>query len=664
MNRKWLWWLAGLVVVIAVPVVVLATLDANRIKPWVNSRVSAALERPFAINGDLQLHWVREIDGKVRWWLPRPQVSAGDITIANPSWSKEKQLARIHALKLVLDPLPLFSGNIALPLLEADRAAIALERKSDGRNNWSFGDDSADKPSRWRVVPGSVRIHNSTLRFDDARQKLAIAATADTNERGVTWKLNGTFNGAAVTGSGHAGALLALQDKDTPFPLEAHLKVGETRIDATGTMTDPSHLAALDMRLAVAGASMAHLYPLTGVTLPETPPFSTSGRLVGKLDDAGGTWRYENFKGKVGDSDIGGTLTYAARAPRPLLSGELVSQLLNFADLAPLIGADSNADKERRNAAVMQPEGKALPVEPFKTERWKSIDADVKFSGRKIVRAEELPITDLNTRVRMQDGVLTLSPLDFGVAGGDLISTIRLDGSKEPLQATLKITSRHIKLRELFPTVEAMRSSMGEVNAAASLSATGQSVAALLGASNGEIKALIDRGTVSKFLLEAAGLNIGSAVLAKLFGDREVQIHCAVGDFTVENGVASTRTSLVDTEDATIAITGTVSLLEEKLDLTVKPDSKGVRVLSLRAPLYVDGTFKNPDVRIDKGILALRAGGAVALGALAPPAALLTLIDTGTDEKQDNGCAQLLAAAHEKPQAPPPGQTAVPAAKR
>ena len=89
--------------------------------------------------------------------------------------------------------------------------------------------------------------------------------------------------------------------------------------------------------------------------------------------------------------------------------------------------------------------------------------------------------------------------------------------------------------------------------------------------------------------------------------------------------------------------------------MTIKPASKGLRVLSLRAPLYVRGSFKQPKVSVDKGVMAIRAGGALVLAGLAPVAALLPLIGTGS--QQDSECARLLAQARVKPLAPAPGKT-------
>ena len=42
-----------------VVVVIIATFDWNRLKPTINQKVSADLNRPFAIRGDLGVAWVR-----------------------------------------------------------------------------------------------------------------------------------------------------------------------------------------------------------------------------------------------------------------------------------------------------------------------------------------------------------------------------------------------------------------------------------------------------------------------------------------------------------------------------------------------------------------------------------------------------------------------------
>ncbi|CAM2176538.1 AsmA family protein [Burkholderia orbicola] len=471
----------------------------------------------------------------------------------------------------------------------------------------------------------------------------ASGAAAPAKPAGPTYafglKVDGRYKNVPISGTGKVGGVLAIQDTSQPFPLQADVKAGDTRLAIVGTLTDPRHLAALDLRLWLQGTSMSHLYQLTGITLPDTPPYATEGRLIGNFKPNASTFRYENFNGRVGGSDLGGTLTWAQREPRPKLSGELVSNLLQFSDLAPVIGADSAASKKKRGDTTRQPPDRVLPVAAFRTERWSAIDADVKFTGRKLIKSADLPITNLYTHILMQDGVLTLEPLQFGVAGGTLATNAHLDGSRTPLKGRFTLAARHLKLKQLFPTQKVMQSAFGEINGDASLSATGNSPAALAATSTGEVKALITNGRISRLLMEAAGLNVANVVYEKLFGNRDVNINCAAIDFVATDGMLDPKVFALDTDDALINVDGPINLRDESLDLKIHPHTKGFRIFSLRSPLYAKGTFKNPKVGVDAGALALRAGAMVGLGLINPFAALIPLI--APSNNRDVPCSEL-----------------------
>jgi uncharacterized protein involved in outer membrane biogenesis len=257
----------------------------------------------------------------------------------------------------------------------------------------------------------------------------------------------------------------------------------------------------------------------------------------------------------------------------------------------------------------------------------------------------------------MDNGVLSLAPLNFGFAGGRLTTELNINGRSNPAKARMKVSARGLRLQELLPKIESMPANIGEIRGDAELSAAGNSIAALLASANGEVKSLISQGSVSKFMLEAAGLNIASAVAAKLFGDHPVQLNCMATDLGVTDGVMQIRTFILDTTDAKIIGEGNINFVDEKFNLVLRPESKGIRVITLRTPLYIGGTFKKPDIGVDAGVIAARAGAAAVLGvAAAPAAALLALIDPGP--AGDSPCVPLLKQAGEKPQAPPPGKIA------
>ncbi|NWD66133.1 AsmA family protein [Pseudomonas gingeri] len=672
-TRKILAWTgASLVLLLAVLVAVIALFDWNRVKPPINAKVSAILHRPFAINGDLSLRWQREADeGGWRAWVPWPHLIAEDLTLGNPDWSKSPQMVTLKRVELRLSPLPLLAQQVVIPRIDLTEPNANLERLADGRASWTFQFDPTDpkaEPSSWVVDIGAIGFDKGHVTFDDQSLKAHLDLVIDPLGKSIPFgdivgdkaakkalekgaapqdyafalKVKGQYHGQNLAGSGKIGGLLALQDAAKPFPVQADVKIADTRIAVAGTLTDPRNLGALDLRLTLSGASLGNLYPLTGVTLPDSPAYETDGHLIAKLrDPAGAAFTYENFNGKIGTSDIHGSLVYLASQPRPKLSGTLVSNQLLMTDLAPLIGADSNAKQKARGGESKQPADRVLPVEEFRTERWRDMDADVEFTGKRIVHSSELPFTDLYTHLMLTDGELSLEPLRFGVAGGKLDAQIRLNGRTTPMQGRAKLTARNFKLKQLFPTFEPMKTSFGELNGDADIAGTGNSVAKLLGTSNGDLKMLVNDGAISRGLMEIAGLNVGNYVVGKIFGDKEVKINCAAADLGIKSGLATTRLFVFDTENAIIYIDGTANFANEQLDLKVTPESKGFRLLSLRSPLYVRGKFIKPDAGVQAVPLMLRGAGMLALGVIAGPAAgLLALVAPSGDEP--NQCAPLL----------------------
>jgi hypothetical protein len=697
-SRKVLTWISGgLLALIVILVVVIATFDWNRMKPFISDKVSQAIGRPFAIGGDLSVDWQRDRSGGwLASLLPWPQFTARDVSIGNPEWAAKPKFAQLDALRFRLSLLPLLAHRVDVPSLQLVHPRVDLERDKASRATWSFTLPQGKPASAWKLNLGRIAFDRGAITLDDALSRIRLEATvaplqgaipydqivaeqstaareqadrrvgtsakkrmargkatADQAERigratpttvyQFSWDAEGSYQGSPLKGRGRTGAVLALQDKSAPFPVQADVRIGDSHIALVGTLTDPLHLGALDLRLWFSGSSMAGLYPLTGITLPDTPPYATEGHLQAQLHRGGSRYSYRNFHGRVGGSDLSGNLLFVTGGARPKLSGDLHSDLLRFTDLAPLIGADSNAEKKQRGDGTPQPTDKLLPVEPFRTDRWQAMDADVSFTGARIVRGEALPIDSLSTHLVLDNGALYLDPLSFGLAGGSVRSNLTLDGSRTPMRGLLKLDARHLKLKQLFPTFEPMRTSFGEINGNADLAAQGNSIAALLGSANGELKLLMNDGAISKTLLETAGLNVGNIVIGKLFGDKTVQINCAASDMTAKNGLFDMRLFVFDTTDATINVTGTVNMATEKLDLDVQPHTKGMRIFSLRSPLYVRGTLKHPDVGVQKGPLLLRGAGAVALGVVAAPAAALAaLVAPSHDNDGDNACRAVL----------------------
>lgn len=127
------WTFATLATLLAILVVVIATFDWNRVKPLLNEKVSEALHRPFAINGNLAVHWRTEPEeGGWRAFVPWPHFTAEDLTLGNPEWLKEPRMVGLERVDFRLAPLPLIVQRISIPRIDLVKPSASLIRLADG----------------------------------------------------------------------------------------------------------------------------------------------------------------------------------------------------------------------------------------------------------------------------------------------------------------------------------------------------------------------------------------------------------------------------------------------------------------------------------------------------------------------------------------------------
>jgi uncharacterized protein involved in outer membrane biogenesis len=620
--------------------------------------------RELVIGGDL----------KVSLGWPSPRVRANTVSFANPPWAKEKRMVAVDDMEFTVDLLALLRKHLVFPEVRMTRPVVFLELAADGRKTWLLDLDQSDETAR--ILIGRLTLDHGRLGYDDAKQKTSIRSDISTQDMransadatGVVFSADGLYKGLALAAHGSGGSVLALYDEKVPYPLQVDATVGHTGIKADGTVTSLFKFSAMDMHLALRGDSLAQLYPLFGIAVPETHPFAIAGRII--LNEQ--MWRYEKFSGHMGKSDFAGTLQAENGGVRPFVHGDVVSQLLNFDDLGPIIGAKEQrpapaVHKSRapgqaagatNKAVALAPAAIAgphvLPDIPFKTERWNSVDADVTLHAKTILRAKELPLENLVTHLKMQNSLLTLDPIDFGFAGGHLKAVISLDGRQKPIQARARIGARKILLAKLFPTVDLAKTSIGQINGEFDLAGKGNSVGRMLATSNGRVGLIVENGEISKLLMEKIGLHLLEILQLKISGDKTIKLRCGVADFGVKKGVMEVNALVLDTEVSTIIGTGTIDLAQEKYNLTLVPKTRDTSPVALRSPIYIRGTFSNPEVNVDTGRVAARGARSLLLGLINPLLALIPLVEMGPGIESE--CGRLIHETHmplhKQPQAP------------
>ncbi len=617
-------------------IVVLVLLwDWNWLRGPIGRVAQAQTGREFEIAGNLDVDLGRST-----------AVRMDAVRFGNAPWSKQGDMVVSDRVEFAFNLFPaIFRRDIHLSQLRFTKPRVRLETGPEGVGNWIFGDDTPGKPPRI----DALWIENGQLRYLDAPNRTDIDIALDSRAQEganaaprVAVEGGGRWSGNRFTLRGTAESPLELRNTEQPYRIDLRATSGRTRAHARGTLLDPLRLRDFDLKLALSGENLEDLYPLIGVATPPSPPYAFDGRLTRDIRSASSSlWKYDGFTGRVGDSDLGGN-AHVTTGKRVFLKADLRSKRLDFDDLAGFVGGapdagggeDTNAEL-RALAAKREASPRVLPDTPYELDKLRAMDADVRLRATRI-NAPGLPLDDMDAHMFLEGGVLRLEPLNFGVAGGDIRSNIRMDARESPIRTRADINARGLDLAKLVPKVELARDAVGKVGGRMAVTGSGNSIARMLATSNGEIDVGMGRGQVSNLLVELAGLDIAESLKFLIGKDRKVPIRCTFGDFAVKDGVMSTRALAFDTTDTIIVGEGDISLREETLDLRLRPRPKDRSLFALRSPLLVGGTFKDPSFRPDFARVGLRGAIALALGSIAPPAALLATLELGPGE--DSGC--------------------------
>jgi AsmA family protein len=641
---------------IGIPILLLGVLAAvwnwDWFIPVVQSMASKSLGRPVTI-GHLHVAPGRHIT-----------VTADDVVVANPpQWPEgDPPLARVQHLTIETALLLYLRGEgLVLPLIAVDHPVVYAAKQPDGTANFkiSTGGGSGGttpKIGKLEITDGTARVVIPKLKADfTANIATRNAQGASDEGEQIVADVKGTYAEQQIEAHMIGGALLSLRDKKTPWPIDLALVNGPTKLSLSGTLQDPVALAGANLTLKASGPDMGLLEQLTGFPIPKTLPY----QIATKLDLQGlDRIRLTDMRGRMGESDIEGNLEVEPEAQaaepgkkaKPVARADLRSARVKLTDFAGFLGAtpgtstSKNATPAQREAAAKASAGpKLLPDTPIKVPVLTWADVHLNYKGEHIT-GRSVPLDNVVVRMDLIDGRINIHPLSFAVGKGRLLANadvVPVSDSQVRAKADLKL--ENVDVSRLMAATHTFQGA-GAISGIGAFEGTGNSVATLLGTGNGEVKMAMTGGDLSALMVDLSGLQFGKALLSALGVPEREQIECFVGVLALRRGLLDFQAMTLQTKDSLINLDGTISLVKEAIDLSLKTDARHFSVGSLPTRLNISGTFRHPDMV--PGAQGVTRGGALAgLGVLFAPLALLPTVQFGTSAEEDARCGELLRQA-------------------
>ena len=651
--------------------------DWNYFRPTLARIISEKTGRHTVIRGNLRVHL----------WSFEPSAEVDGLTLDNPPWAAHAVMFTADKLTVSVSLGRLLRGQVVIPQIEVMHPIIDLERDARERASWEFGTEEGrpQKSSQPAKIPTIRRllIEGGKVHVSDSIRKLKLDGSlnaADVSGKesgGFELKCTGSLNAKPFRADLHGGPLINL-DPDHPYELTAHLTASDIKLEARTSFPKPFDLARYSVKFEVSGNDLADVYYLTGLALPNTPPY----RLSADVEHRGTLFRMDDLKGKLGSSDIEGMVEIETAHKRPKFTAKLRSDTLDMVDLAPTLGhpaapANTLSPAQGTAAAQTTPPAPAAatapPVAPasqrlfpdadLQVNRVRAMDADVTYQARSVM-APKLPMKEVRFHLLLNRGVLKLDPLSFVLDSGKFDGNVQIDAGKEVPESTIDMGIDNVDLSQ-FKTAKLKQPPLrGSMMGRLKIHGYGASVHKLASSADGTVSVALPAGQMNEALAELTGIDVAKG-LGLLFSQKQpnAEIRCGVIDFQAQKGTLDARSVFIDTTSVLITGRGHVNLADERLDLSLQGDPKKVRFLRLRSPITLHGTLLHPAVGVKPENLVAQAGVAAALGTLLTPfAAALAFIDPGLAKNKD--CSAVIAEekADVSDQTPPPAQASPPSA--
>jgi AsmA family protein len=645
-------------------VATVALLPSSVWKHLIVKTVSSATGRQAAIDGNVRLHI----------FTLHPELIVEGFRLANPDWAADREMLEVRRLDVVLSLKSLLRFHLILPRVAIEAPTLALERDAKGRANWDFSGQgtqpakaAASSPTRLPVIQ-QLNITDGKLSAIDQIRKLKFRGQISVEEKrqpdtrqdtALNLRGNGVLNGKPFDLKIGGGPLIDV-DPSKPYSFDTTVTAADIHLTAHTDIPHPFDLATVRSKFQITGQDLADIYYLSGLALPNTPPYDIAGTI--ERDNL--KFKVNDLRGTLGSSDIAGQLAIDTGRERPKLTAQLTSKQLNFADLAAPLGTQASPQQksntlaqpqavEKGHSAAKRPPPPAvdttqllLPDADLQVGRVRAMDADLTFDAASIVTAK-LPMKQVRFHLRLDNGRISLDPLSFTLPQGTFAGTVAIDAHAPVPQTDIDMKLEHIDLAQFKPASSNTAPLEGQLVGRIRLHGSGTSVHKTAADADGDITLVVPSGEMREALAELAGINLSRGLgLLLTKNEKDTALRCGVANFHAGDGELKATTLVLDTTNVLVTGTGQIDLKTEALDIALKGQPKKARLLRLRTPITVHGSLSHPSIGVDPAKVAAQAGGAVALGVLLTPvAALLAFVDGGL--AKDANCSALIGNAEQ-----------------
>lgn len=513
-----------------------------------------------------------------------PRIAIRDVRIPQPAWAGPGDLARVGTVTLRIAAFPLLFGRLHPSAIALDGMRLALVRDAQHRENWRGTSQSGGK-SHPLALTGLV-IADSRITYRDAVQnRSADVALAADPHAGLRVAGSGMVWGQPVRIAARGAPVERTVGR--PWPFHLTITGGALGFDARGTADAPLDFGHLTFDVTTHATDLKLIDALIEVGLFGTQPV----RLAAHVRHDSPDWTVTKLAGTIGRSDIAGHVTAIKRDGRTKVTGAVVSNALQFDDLASDTGAAQAIALEQAIGLRLVPDTR------INIAKIDTTDLSIDVTARHLVGGRRpSSFTSLAGHLTLDHQLLTASPLVIGLTRGAMKGSVRVDqrgGRAVPLVT--------IDLRLTGGSVAALLGGGGgdidaPLDAYAHLVGPGSTIREAVGRSDGRIGVFARDGALPAKIASLIGFDVGRELFTG--SDERAGLRCVALGLAMRGGQGRVDPLVIDTTRSQSRGEGVVSFPGESVSIRLTGAPKDKSVLRLPGAAFLGGTIRDPHVTV------------------------------------------------------------------
>jgi hypothetical protein len=295
----------------------------------------------------------------------------------------------------------------------------------------------------------------------------------------------------------------------------------------------------------------------------------------------------------VGQTTLTGSLAGALSQGKPVLSGDISSQLFHLGDFLTLASI----------RAVYQENVDEKEADVFDYAKvWESLLVELQIKVAKIAGTADA--SNFAGRVTYLAGIIGLDPLTLTYLGGTASATGKIDTTLADNTFALKGSVDRLPIANVLADLRVNYPVSGLLQVAYDLSGSGNTRAQIPRSLNGSLRLSVHNGWIGTSLLDLAGLSLPAWLLTRTPGGDQATLVCAVAPFSFKDGRGSTHGLVLETSDVQVVGVGYADFQRDQVDLRFKPQALQPQFLKIAQPFAIKGALGSARVTLTGAPLA------------------------------------------------------------